>query len=85
MWSYSVLLWEILHRQRPYADLDTPVYLLMMQVGSGRLRLPPVRVEEATPVSRQRASERASAQGWVACPAGRAAVEVLLTRPPRRQ
>lgn len=29
IWSYAVLLWELLHRQRPYADTDVPIYILM--------------------------------------------------------
>ncbi|GFR41489.1 hypothetical protein Agub_g2180 [Astrephomene gubernaculifera] len=49
IWSYAVLLWEIIHRQRPYADADVPVYILMMSLGNGTLRLPPVREELATP------------------------------------
>ncbi|GIL75994.1 hypothetical protein Vretimale_5660 [Volvox reticuliferus] len=48
IWSYAVLLWEIIHRQRPYADADVPIYILMMSLGNGTLRLPPVREELAT-------------------------------------
>ncbi|GLC33191.1 hypothetical protein PLESTB_000360900 [Pleodorina starrii] len=48
IWSYAVLLWEIIHRQRPYADADVPIYILMMSLGNGTLRLPPVREEQAT-------------------------------------
>lgn len=49
VWSYGVLLWELLHRQRPYADTDVPIFILMFSLGNGSLRLPPVREELATP------------------------------------
>eukprot|EP00198_Chlamydomonas_reinhardtii_P011501 XP_001700838.1 predicted protein [Chlamydomonas reinhardtii] len=29
IWSYAILLWELIHRQRPYADADVPIYILM--------------------------------------------------------
>lgn len=45
MFSFGVVLWELIHRQRPYADADVPVYILMMSLGSGTLRLPPPREE----------------------------------------
>ena len=43
--SFGVVLWELLTRQRPYADADVPVFLLMMSLGNGTLVLPPLREE----------------------------------------
>ena len=43
--SFGVVLWELLTRQRPYADADVPVFLLMMSLGNGTLALPPLREE----------------------------------------
>ncbi|GAX75524.1 hypothetical protein CEUSTIGMA_g2967.t1 [Chlamydomonas eustigma] len=45
IWSFGVVLWELLTRQRPYADADVPVFLLMMSLGNGSLRLPHLREE----------------------------------------
>lgn len=35
--------------RRPYADADVPVYILMMSLGNGSLKLPPLREEATTP------------------------------------
>jgi hypothetical protein len=48
VYSFGVVLWELLTRQRPYADMDVPVYLLMVNVGNGSLRLPPVPEADAS-------------------------------------
>lgn len=45
--SFGVVLWELLMRQRPYADADVPVFLLMMSLGNGSLTLPPLREDLA--------------------------------------
>lgn len=47
--SFGVVLWELLTRQRPYADADVPVFLLMMSLGNGTLVLPPLREEVVGP------------------------------------
>lgn len=49
VWSFGVVLWELIHRQRPYADADVPIFLLMMSLGNGTLRLPPPKEELCTP------------------------------------
>lgn len=49
VYSFGVVLWELLLRQRPYSDHEVPVYLLMVNIGSGALKLPEVPVEVATP------------------------------------
>ena len=45
-------------RQRPYADADVPVFLLMMSLGNGSLTLPPLRDELAVPAGLARLCER---------------------------
>jgi serine/threonine protein kinase len=49
IWSFGVVLWELIHRKRPYADCDVPIFLLMMNLGNGSLQLPPVSEKESTP------------------------------------
>jgi serine/threonine protein kinase len=49
IWSFGVVLWELLQRQRPYADAAVPMFLLMMELGKGTLRLDPLPPERCTP------------------------------------
>lgn len=49
IWSFGVVLWELLERRRPYADAEVPHFLLMIRVGRGDLRLSPVDPDNATP------------------------------------
>lgn len=49
IYSFGVVLWELLLRQRPYSDAEVPVFLLMVNIGNGTLTLPDVPVEAATP------------------------------------
>ncbi|KAG1665785.1 hypothetical protein FOA52_002880 [Chlamydomonas sp. UWO 241] len=49
VWSYGVVLWELFNRARPFADADVPIFLLMMSLGNGSLRLPPLRPEATSP------------------------------------
>lgn len=49
VWSYGVVLHELLTRERPYSDIDCSVYLMMIKIGDGSLRLPPVPEKLATP------------------------------------
>eukprot|EP00955_Chlamydomonas_euryale_P032724 344173-Chlamydomonas_euryale.AAC.1 len=49
VWSYGVVLWELFNRQRPYADTDLPIFLLMMSLANGSLRLPPLRPDATSP------------------------------------
>lgn len=49
VWSFGVVLWELLMRRRPYADADLPMFLLMMNLGSGALRLPRVPPSATSP------------------------------------
>lgn len=32
VWSFGVVLWEMLERRRPYADAEVPHFVLMLQV-----------------------------------------------------
>jgi serine/threonine protein kinase len=49
IWSFGVVLWELLMRERPYSDADVPVFLMVVNIGNGSLRLPEVPLESATP------------------------------------
>ena len=49
IWSFGVVLWELLMRERPYSDADVPVLLMVVNIGNGSLRLPEVSEEAATP------------------------------------
>jgi len=49
IWSYGVVLWELLNRQRPYADADCHIYVLIQLLGNGSLTLPPLKEEACTP------------------------------------
>lgn len=49
IYSFGVVLWELLLRQRPYSDAEVPVFLLMVNIGNGTLTLPDVPPEAATP------------------------------------
>ena len=49
IWSFGVVLWELLMRERPYSDADVPVFLMVVNIGNGSLRLPEVSEEAATP------------------------------------
>jgi hypothetical protein len=48
VYSFGVVLHELLTRQRPYADQDVPVFLLMVNIGNGTLSLPELPSEVAT-------------------------------------
>ncbi len=48
MWSFGVVLWELLTRRRPYSDADVPIYLLMVNIANGTLELPGVEPGLAT-------------------------------------
>lgn len=49
VWSFGVVLWEMLQRKRPYAELEMPPFLMMMSLGTGQLQLEPIPDEVATP------------------------------------
>jgi serine/threonine protein kinase len=38
VWSFGVVLWELLTRRRPYADLDVPVYYIILNGARARAR-----------------------------------------------
>lgn len=39
IWSYGIVLWELFNRQRPYADADCHIYVLIQLLGNGSLTL----------------------------------------------
>ncbi len=49
VWSFGVVLWEMLQRKRPYAELEMPPFLMMMSLGTGQLQLEPIPDEVASP------------------------------------
>jgi serine/threonine protein kinase len=48
IWSFGVVLWELMQRQRPYADCHAPLFLLLA-LSDGTCRLPPLSPDEFTP------------------------------------
>ena len=43
------MCWELFNRQRPFADCDIPIYLLMISLGNGQLKLPPLSEAVSSP------------------------------------